>query len=100
PCFAPERSASGNVRPPRLAGQGRRLTRRRSERLIEVADDVVDALDPDRKANHVRSGAGGDLLLFRQLAMGGRGRMQDEAACVADIGEVGEDLAGFDYLQS
>ena len=58
------------------------------QRLLEVGDDVGDVLDADREADDVRTGAGGDLLLGGELAMGGRGGMNDQALGVADVGEV------------
>ena len=58
------------------------------QRLLEVGDDVGDVLDADREADDVRAGAGGDLLLGGELAMGGRGGMNDQALGVADVGEV------------
>src|SRR5262245_12258319 len=58
--------------------------------LLEVGDDVVLVLDADRQPHHVRTGAGHDLLLVGELAVRGRGRMDDERAGVADIGEVRE----------
>ena len=52
----------------------------------------VDVLDADREAHHLRAGAGLRLLLIRELAVRGRGRMDDQRARVADIGEMREQL--------
>ena len=37
------------------------------ESLVEVVNDVLDVLDADGDANHVRRDAGRDLLLLSQL---------------------------------
>ena len=62
------------------------------QRLIQVGDDVGRVLDADREAHHIRAGARLRLLLVGKLAMRGRGRMDDQRAGVADIGEMGEQL--------
>lgn len=82
----------GTIVTPRGGGLG--------ERLVEIADDVVDALEADRKPQHVRPGAGGHLLLGAELAMRGRGRMDDQRAGVADVGEVREEIDGLDDLHA
>ncbi len=64
----------------------------RFERLIEIGDDVVGIFQSDRQPHHLRPGAGSDLLLVGELAVRGRGRMDDEAARVADIREMTEQL--------
>ncbi len=82
-------------------GDGRRCANRvtcataRSgpQRLLKIADQIVRRLKPDRQADDVGAGAGGGSLLVGELAMGGRGRVQDEAAGVADIGEMREQVA-------
>jgi hypothetical protein len=51
---------------------------------------------PDRQADHVGPGAGGDLLLGAELAVRGRGGVDDERAGVADVGDVGDQLAVVD----
>src|SRR5260221_6029236 len=66
------------------------------QRLVEIGDDVGDALHPDREAHNVGTGTGGGLLRLGELAMGRRGRVEDERAGVADIGEVREELAALD----
>src|SRR5439155_456781 len=48
---------------------------RRSERLIEIGDDVVDVLDADAETNRLWTHAGLALRVRRHLPMGGRGRM-------------------------
>src|SRR5258706_15819963 len=75
----------GGGRPDRLGG--------RLQRLVEIGDQVVDRLDADRQADHVRPGAGGEALLVAELAGGGRCRVQDQAAGIADVGGGGEQLA-------
>ena len=63
-----------------------------ADRLFQIGDDVVDILDADRQAHHFGSGARLLQLLGRQLAVGRRGRMDDERARVAEIGEMREQL--------
>ncbi len=58
------------------------------KRLVEIADQVVGGFETDRQANDVGAGAGRQALLVGQLAMRRRGRMQNQTAGVADIGEV------------
>ena len=65
---------------------------RRSERLIEIGDDVVDVLKPDRQPHHVWSSAGTQPRLVGELPMRGRGGMNDQASRIADIGEMAEQL--------
>src|SRR5688572_7286671 len=70
------------------------------QRLIEIREDVRLVLDPDREAHDVIASAGGSALLGRELAVRRRGRMNDEAAHVADIGEVREELERADELHA
>src|SRR3546814_18580472 len=56
------------------------------------SDLVVGVFDADGEADDVGAGAGGFLLFLRELTMGRRGRVDDEASGVADIGEVAEEL--------
>src|SRR5689334_24788254 len=49
-------------------------------------------LDTDGEPHHVRPRARGLALLVRQLPVGRRGGMDHEAARVADVGEVREQL--------
>ena len=68
--------------------------------FVQIADQVVGALQADREAHDVGAGAGGFALLVGELAVGRRGGVQDEAAGVADIGEVREELHAFDELDA
>lgn len=65
------------------------------QRLVEVADQVLGAFEADREADHVRAGAGGLALFVAQLAVHRRGRVQNQAAGIADIREVREQLDVF-----
>ena len=53
------------------------------QRLVQVGDDVVDRLDTDREAHIVVGDAGELLLLGRELAVGGAGRVDRQALRVA-----------------
>src|SRR3954469_10073847 len=75
-------------------------TLRRREALLEIGDDVILVLEPDRKAHHVGPGAGLHLLRVGELAVRGRGRMNDERAGIADIGEMREQLHVRDELHA
>lgn len=57
-------------------------------RAIEVRDQVVDRLDTEREPDHVGPGASRDAFLVAELAMRRRRGVQDEAASVADVGEM------------
>src|SRR5260370_18740316 len=78
------RTRARNGRGRSRVGYGSTLAAGRGEPLVEVGDDVGDALDADREAHHVGAGAGGDLLLGRELAMRRRAGVEDEPAPVAD----------------
>ncbi len=53
-----------------------------------------------REAHHLGARPGGGLLRVRKLAVGGRGRVDDQRACVADIGEVREQFEVRDELDA
>jgi hypothetical protein len=75
----------------KVRGQARRQHRScRGQSLLEIGDDVVLVFQPNREANDVGPGASFDFLCVGELAMRGRGRMDDQRARVADIGEVRE----------
>ena len=68
------------------------------ECLVDVGEDVVDVLDADGEAYEFGGDASGGLLFGGELGMGGSGRMNGEAAGVADVGQVGEQLKLVDKL--
>src|SRR5262249_10519000 len=70
----------------------RRVLSRRRQSLLEIGDDVVLVLQPDREANDVGSRTSLDLLRVRELTVSGRGRMNDERTRVPDIGEMRKQL--------
>ncbi len=61
-----------------------------------VLDQVACILDPDGDAHHVGRGPGGHLLFFGELAVGGGGRVDHQAARVAEIGHMGEQFQAVD----
>src|SRR5690606_6882972 len=56
----------------------------------EVCDDVVDVLDANGQTYQSRRYTGGELLLRGELGVGGGCGVNDEAANVADVGDVAE----------
>src|SRR6516165_12951 len=58
------------------------------EALLEVADEILGILESDRQPHHLGTGTRLHLLRVGELAVGGRGRMNDERAGVANIGEM------------
>src|ERR1700722_7942208 len=75
----------GGLDPPRACAG-------RSQRLVDIFDDVGDVLDADRKPDGFRQHAGHALLLGRHLAVRGRCRVAGERFGVADIDEAGDQL--------
>ena len=65
---------------------------------LEVGDDVLDALQADGQAHQARRDAGRQLLLGGQLRVRRRGRVDDQAADVADVGHVAVQLERLDEL--
>src|ERR1700683_2820829 len=68
----------------------------RVQRAIEIDENVVDMFNADREPDIAVRNAGLDLVFGRELRMGGRGRVNGEAARVADIGDVIEELQAVD----
>ena len=60
-----------------VAGRGRRLERG-AQRGIEVGDEVVEVLEPDRAAEQSRGDPGRDESVVIELAVGRRRRMADD----------------------
>ena len=60
----------------------------RLQGLVEVPDDVIDVLDAHRHPDQVGADARRHQRLVGQLLMGGRSRVDDEGAGVADVGQV------------
>src|SRR5437867_9705656 len=59
----------------------------RIERLIEVADDVVDVFDADTEPHRLGFNPGLALFFNRHLSMSGRGRMAGQRFGITDIHE-------------
>ena len=70
-----------------------------AQRLLQIGDDVIDVLGADGQADGVLV----DLLLGQlrvgQLAVGGGGRVDDEALDVRHVCQQGEDLQVVDELE-
>ena len=60
--------------------------------LIEVGDDVIHVLDADGEADEVLRQVGILELLGGKLRVRGRGRMDNQGLCVADIGQMRKEL--------
>src|SRR4051812_46501163 len=80
-----------NMAPPR-----RSLRTCLGERLVNVPQDVVDVLEPDRDADHVGLDAGGERLSFVELAVRGARGVADQRARVADVDQVAHELRALD----
>ena len=67
-----------------------------AEAGVEVGQDVLERLEADGQADQVGGDAGGGLLGLGQLRVGGRRRVDGQAADVADVGQVAEQLEPLD----
>src|SRR5665648_62145 len=63
---------------------------------VEVGQDVLDVLDPDREADQTGGHPGERLLLRRELAVRCRGGVDDQRAHVPDVRNVRVQLEGVD----
>src|SRR4051812_35238095 len=66
------------------------------ERLVEVLDDVVDVLDPDREAHGVLGDAGQRELLVVELRVRRGGVVDRERLRVTDVRQVAEQAEALD----
>ncbi len=64
--------------------------------LFEIGEKIIDVLNSYGEAHVSWFDTGGKLLVYRQLRMSCRRRMDCEAARVADIGDMVEKLQGID----
>src|SRR6185312_984876 len=90
---------SGRHAGPACQAQARsasRLFRGGVERLRQVGQDVVDMLDADRQAHIAGGDAGCRLFGLGKLGVCSAGRMDRQAARIADIGDVIEHLQRID----
>ena len=69
-----------------------------SQRLGEIADEILDILDADGNPHHVIAGTGGGAIFRAQLAVGGGRGVDDQRTRIADIGEMRKQAAGFDQF--
>ena len=68
--------------------------------LIEIPQEIVEALQSDGNADHIRADAGHDLLLIGQLLVRCAARVNHQAFGVSDIGEMRVNLDGLDKTPS
>jgi hypothetical protein len=66
--------------------------------LIDVGQDVVDVLEAYRQPDEVGRYASGELLLCRELLVRGGGRVDGQAARVAHVRDVRDQLQCIDEL--
>ena len=61
------------------------------ECLLQIGRNVVDVFDSDRQADEVRCDPASGLLFRSELAVGCGGRVDGEAFCIADIGQMAKE---------
>jgi hypothetical protein len=66
------------------------------KRLVQIPYQILHVFEPDGKPDHFGPHATGGEFLFGELLVRGRGRMDDQAAHVADIGQVREKMERLD----
>jgi hypothetical protein len=59
-----------------------------AESLVDIGLEIADVLESDREPNIVLGHTGRLLFGARELLVGGRGRMNDEAFRVTDVGQM------------
>src|SRR5437762_4518319 len=67
---------------------------------MEIPDEIVHVLEPDRQPHRAGGDSGCGELLVRELAMRSGGGMDDEALRVADVGEVAPERERLDEAAS
>ena len=70
------------------------------ERLIEVVADIVDIFDAHRHPDVFGTHARRQLLLFGQLLVGGRSRVNHQRFGVPQIGQMAGELQAVDQLDA
>src|SRR4051794_7202949 len=66
------------------------------ECLVEIPEDVVERFESDGEADHFGEHTCGALLVLVQLPMRRRCGVDNERLRVTDVGQVREELDGFD----
>src|ERR1700694_5808470 len=101
------RSAAVVANPPWFTGEfaltpsAVMLYRRRScfaggaQRLIEVPQNILDLFDSDGQPDHVVCNSASLLLFVAQLLVRRGCRMNHQALCIADVGQMREQLQAF-----
>src|SRR5450755_566211 len=81
---------------PSLRGSRRSPSLACLQSLIDVPEDIIERFESDREAHHLRRDAGGALLVFVELAMRRRRRMDDQGLRISDVGQVRQELHRLD----
>ena len=76
------------------------LRARRSKRLLEVGNDIINVLGTDRDADEVLRNTTANLFLIRELLVGRGPRVDSQRLGVSDIGQVRDQLEAIDDLAS
>src|SRR5438309_11893195 len=58
---------------------------------VKSPNDNFDVLNANREVDKIESDASGQLILCRELLMGSTGGMNDQAASIANVGEIREE---------
>ena len=80
-------------------GAGALLAADGCEASLQIGDDVINVLGADGQADGVRIDLLLGQLLIVQLAVGGGGRMDDQALHVCNVCQQGEDLQVVNELE-
>src|SRR6266516_5238427 len=88
----------GSIRPTARSAtdSAERSSCRFAQSLVDVPEDIIERLEPDRQAHHFGQDPGGALLVLVELAMRRRGRVNHQRLGVPDVGEMREKLYRLD----
>ena len=74
------------------------LTRRNTQRLVQIPQDVLNVFNADAEADEVGRDASCDQLVFGELAVGRAGWVNGQALGVTDVGDVAKELQVVDEV--